>query len=83
MTFGTNAALSSDGPPGAALDAAQTPARALTVLIAVPTIEAGAADEGAVDLAAILAGAGHHPALDSPPQFERWLRRPGDRGGWT
>ena len=65
MTFGTNAALSSDGPPGAALDAAQTPARALTVLIAVPTVEAGAADEGAVDLAAILAGAGHHPIVVS------------------
>jgi hypothetical protein len=43
VTFGTNAALLSDGPPGTALDAAQTPARALTVLIAVPTIEAGAA----------------------------------------
>src|SRR5262249_36686232 len=35
--------------------------RPLTVLITVPTIEGGAADEGAVDLAAILAGAGHHP----------------------
>jgi glycosyltransferase involved in cell wall biosynthesis len=65
VTFGTNAALSSDVPPGAALDEAQTPARALTVLIAVPTVEAGAADEGAVDLAAILAAAGHHPIVVS------------------
>jgi glycosyltransferase involved in cell wall biosynthesis len=65
VTLGTNAALSSDVPPCAALDVAQTPARALTVLIAVPTVEAGAADEGAVDLAAILAGAGHHPIVVS------------------
>jgi glycosyltransferase involved in cell wall biosynthesis len=42
-----------------------SPARPLTVLIAVPTIEAGAADEGAVDLAAILADAGHHPIMVS------------------
>jgi len=39
--------------------------RPLTVLITVPTIEGGAADEGAVDLAAILAGAGHHPIVVS------------------
>jgi glycosyltransferase involved in cell wall biosynthesis len=42
-----------------------SPARPLTVLIAVPTIEVGAADEGAVDLAAILADAGHHPIVVS------------------
>jgi glycosyltransferase involved in cell wall biosynthesis len=42
-----------------------TPARPLTVLIAVPTLEIGAADEGAIDLAAILAGAGHHPIVVS------------------
>jgi glycosyltransferase involved in cell wall biosynthesis len=65
VIFGTNAALSSDVPQGAALDAARLPARALTVLIAVPTVEAGAADEGAVDLAAILASAGHHPIVVS------------------
>ena len=41
------------------------PARPLTVLIAVPTIEVGAADEGAVDLAAILARAGHRPIVVS------------------
>src|SRR5262249_38189003 len=39
--------------------------RPLTVLITVPTIEVGAADEGAVDLAAILADAGHTPIVVS------------------
>ncbi len=40
----------------------QTP---LTVLITVPMIEIGAADEGAVDLARILAAAGHRPIVVS------------------
>ncbi len=35
------------------------------MLITVPTVEVGAADEGAVDLAAILARAGHHPIVVS------------------
>ena len=52
----------SDSTP---LDLASSPARPLTVLITVPTVEAGAADEGAVDLATILAGAGHHPIVVS------------------
>jgi glycosyltransferase involved in cell wall biosynthesis len=43
----------------------RTPLRPLTVLIAVPTVEIGAADEGAVDIAAILAAAGHHPIVVS------------------
>jgi glycosyltransferase involved in cell wall biosynthesis len=38
---------------------AAPPAYSLTVLIAVPTIEAGAADEGAVELAQMLCAAGH------------------------
>jgi glycosyltransferase involved in cell wall biosynthesis len=38
---------------------------ALTVLIVVPTIDAGAADAGAVDLARILRAAGHHPIVVS------------------
>jgi glycosyltransferase involved in cell wall biosynthesis len=37
----------------------------LRVLIAVPTIEIGAADEGAVDLAVMLARAGHQPLVVS------------------
>ena len=68
MTFGSNAALSSAiRPPGdtAIPDPVPAPARPLTVLIAVPTIEVGAADEGAVDLAAILARAGHRPIVVS------------------
>ncbi len=35
----------------------------LTILIAVPTVEAGAADEGAVELARMLAAAGHRPIV--------------------
>jgi glycosyltransferase involved in cell wall biosynthesis len=71
VTSRSNAALFSADvlPHGAAIgdgqQPASKPARALTVLIAVPTIEIGAADEGAVDLAAILAGAGHHPIVVS------------------
>ena len=38
---------------------------ALRVLIAVPTIEIGAADEGAVDLAVMLVRAGHRPLVVS------------------
>ena len=37
----------------------------LTALIVAPTLEAGAADEGAVDVARILAGAGHHAVVVS------------------
>jgi glycosyltransferase involved in cell wall biosynthesis len=68
VTFQSNAALRaavsplSDSTP---LDQASSPARPLTVLITVPTVEVGAADEGAVDLATILAGAGHHPIVVS------------------
>jgi glycosyltransferase involved in cell wall biosynthesis len=66
VTFRSNAALravvspSSDPAPQAS-----SPTRPLTVLITVPTVEVGAADEGAVDLAAILARAGHHPIVVS------------------
>lgn len=41
------------------------PHQPLTVLIVGPTVDAGAADEGAVDLARILAQAGHHPIVVS------------------
>ena len=37
----------------------------LKVLITVPTLEAGAADIGAIDLVRMLAGAGHHPIVVS------------------
>jgi glycosyltransferase involved in cell wall biosynthesis len=40
-------------------------ARGLTVVIAVPTLDSGAADLGALDLVRILAGAGHHPIVVS------------------
>jgi glycosyltransferase involved in cell wall biosynthesis len=40
-------------------------AHALVVLIAVPTVEAGAADEGAVELARILGANGHHAVVVS------------------
>jgi glycosyltransferase involved in cell wall biosynthesis len=40
-------------------------ARALVVLIAVPTVEAGAADEGAVELARMLRANGHHAVVVS------------------
>jgi len=59
---GSSAALSDNI---ATLVRSTPPARSLTVLIAVPAIEVGAADEGAVDLAATLARAGHHPIVAS------------------
>jgi glycosyltransferase involved in cell wall biosynthesis len=43
--------------------AAAAPAQALTVLIAVPTVESGAADEGAVELARMLSAAGHRAII--------------------
>ena len=82
MTFRSNAALRAPVLP---LDDASarvrepSPSRPLTVLIAVPTIEVGAADEGAVDLAAILARAGHHPIVVSTGG--RLERRVADEGG--
>ena len=81
MTIRSNAALRAPVLQlhGASLDRAPSPARPLTVLIAVPTIEAGAADEGAVDLAAILAGAGHHPIVVSTGG--RLEQRVADEGG--
>jgi glycosyltransferase involved in cell wall biosynthesis len=68
VSFRSNAALSarvSSPSYDAPLHEVPSPPRPLTVLIAVPTIEVGAADEGAVDLAAILADAGHHPIVVS------------------
>jgi glycosyltransferase involved in cell wall biosynthesis len=44
---------------------AQVSERALAVLIAVPTVEAGAADEGAVDLARMLVANGHRAVVVS------------------
>jgi glycosyltransferase involved in cell wall biosynthesis len=37
--------------------------RPLVVLIVVPTLDAGAAEAGAIELVRILAGAGHHPIM--------------------
>jgi len=68
VTFGSNAALFPVTAPlsdTANHERAPGPTRPLTILIAVPTIERGAADEGAVDLAAILVGAGHHAIVVS------------------
>ena len=65
MTLGSAATRSNDiGLPGAGADAS-APARALTAMIAVPTLEAGAADEGVIALADILARAGHRPIVVS------------------
>ena len=73
MTLRSRAALPPDGislpddaqhlSPGC--EARRSDHAGLTVLIAVPTIEIGAADEGAVDLALMLADAGHHPIVVS------------------
>jgi glycosyltransferase involved in cell wall biosynthesis len=41
------------------------PARRLTVMVAVPTLDAGAADEGAVELARMLTAAGHRAIVAS------------------
>jgi glycosyltransferase involved in cell wall biosynthesis len=81
VTIRSNAALRAPVLPlgGASLDHAPSSTRPLTVLITVPTIEAGAADEGAVDLAAILADAGHHPILVSAGG--RLEQRVADAGG--
>ncbi len=72
VTFRSTAVLrAADAPTDATsldstpIDLARSPARPLTVLITVPTVELGAADEGAVDLASILARAGHHPIVVS------------------
>jgi glycosyltransferase involved in cell wall biosynthesis len=67
VTLVSNATLSSSLPFSATIrsDPASAPARALTVLIAAPALDIGAADEGAIDLAAILAKAGHHPLVVS------------------
>jgi glycosyltransferase involved in cell wall biosynthesis len=42
---------------------ASVPARALTALIVVPTIDSGAADEGAIELARMLGAAGHRAVV--------------------
>jgi glycosyltransferase involved in cell wall biosynthesis len=62
VTVGQSAALSDNI---ATFVRSSRPAHTLTVLIAVPAIEIGAADDGAVDLAATLARAGHHPIVAS------------------
>ena len=51
--------------PIAAIAPAVGPSALLTVLIAVPTVDAGAADEGAVELARMLAAAGHRAIVVS------------------
>src|SRR5688572_26366226 len=45
--------------------AARPPAKQLTILMAVPTLHAGAADVGAVDLVRVLAAAGHRAIVVS------------------
>jgi glycosyltransferase involved in cell wall biosynthesis len=55
-------------PPAAPAIPVEAPTRAidpLTVLIVAPTLDVGAADAGATELARILAGAGHHPIVVS------------------
>lgn len=55
----------SDYPDAPIAAVVQPAARGLNVLIAVPTIEAGAADEGAVELARILGANGHRAIVVS------------------
>jgi glycosyltransferase involved in cell wall biosynthesis len=50
---------------GAPIAPAPVFARPLTILIAVPTLDAGAADEGAVELARMLTAAGHRAIVAS------------------
>ncbi len=78
MSLGSTASRPTDIATAATPDAAPVASRPLTVLIVVPTTEVGAADEGAVDLAAILAGAGHHPiVVSSGGQLEPRLAEAG------
>ena len=53
------------GPPTRATPDQPEPSKPLTVLITVPTLEIGAADEGVIALCRILTGAGHHPVVAS------------------
>jgi len=57
-------AESPDAPVPTVVPAA-APSHPLTVLIAVPTIEAGAADEGAIELVRMLSAAGHRAVVVS------------------
>jgi glycosyltransferase involved in cell wall biosynthesis len=54
--------MASNMMPGPNAAAAERP---LVALIVVPTLDAGAAEAGAVELVRILAGAGHHPIVVS------------------
>jgi glycosyltransferase involved in cell wall biosynthesis len=51
--------------PQSAVPDAPAAARAMTVLIAVPTVHSGAADEGAVELARMLGAGGHRAVVVS------------------
>jgi glycosyltransferase involved in cell wall biosynthesis len=51
--------------PNAVARSASAPAQPLTVLISVPTLEAGAADDNAVELASMLTAAGHRAIVVS------------------
>ena len=49
------------------MDSARPEARdPITVLIVIPSLDAGAADAGAVDLTRLLSAAGHHVIVASP-----------------
>jgi glycosyltransferase involved in cell wall biosynthesis len=65
VTLGSTATRFNNISVPRAADAPQVPARALTALLAVPTVEIGAADEGVIALAGTLARAGHHPIVAS------------------
>lgn len=52
-------------PPQCAPPDAPAAARTMTVLIAVPTVHSGAADEGAVELARLLGASGHRAVVVS------------------
>ena len=55
------------------------PQRPLTVLIAVPSLDAGAADDGAIELVRVLARAGHRPVVVSTRRTPSGRSRGGGR----
>lgn len=58
-------AIQDGGAPSLTVMPAAASSRPLTVLVVVPTLDAGAADAGAVELVRILASAGHRPIVAS------------------
>ena len=71
--------FTADSPPLQAGDGIPFALKPLCVLIVVPTLQAGAADEGAIELARMLAAAGHRPIVVS--RGGRWQDEIAAAGG--